>query len=66
MSGLSLFTEPPDARTFPLGRMIAFIWIRRVDMLGPGVQVGVAEERSMISVLLLAGLPPPKFITRGT
>jgi hypothetical protein len=35
-------------------------------MLGPGVQVGEAAERSMISVELVAGLPPPpKAMTFG-
>src|SRR5216683_2744509 len=63
--GLSLFTDPPSASTLPLGRMTAFIWIRPVDMLGPGVQVGLAVDRSITSVELVAGLPPPKFITRG-
>ena len=63
--GLSLFTEPPSASTLPLGRMTEFIWMRPVDMLGPGVQLGVPADRSIISVELVAGLPPPKFITRG-
>jgi hypothetical protein len=60
-----LLTEPPSASTLPLGRMTAFIWMRPVDMLGPGVQLGEAAERSMISVERVAGLPPPKFMTRG-
>src|SRR5260370_1216330 len=64
-SGLSLFTEPPSASTLPLGRMIAFIWIRPVDILGPGFQLGETAERSMISVVGVAGLPPPKFMTFG-
>ena len=64
-SGLSLFTEPPSASTLPLGRMTAFIWMRPVDMLGPAVQLGEAAERSMISVVAVAGLPPPKFMTCG-
>src|SRR5512133_809205 len=65
LSGLSLFNEPPSASTLPLGSMTAFIWIRPVDILGPGVQLGEAAERSMISVVAVAGLPPPKFITFG-
>ena len=65
MSGLSLLTEPPSASTLPFGRMMAFIWMRPVDMFGPGVQFGDAAERSMISVEGVAGLPPPKFMTRG-
>src|SRR5215471_6892940 len=64
-AGLSLFTEPPSASTLPLGRMMAFISTRPVDILGPGVQLGEAAERSMISVVLVAGLPPPKFMTFG-
>jgi hypothetical protein len=40
--------------------------MRFVDMLGPGDQPGEAADRSMISVEEVAGLPPPKFITRGT
>ena len=64
--GLSLFTDPPSASTVPLGRMIAFIWIRPVDISGPGVQLGETAERSMISVVFVAGLaPPPKFMTFG-
>ena len=63
--GLSLFTEPPSASTVPLGRMTAFIWMRPVDILGPGVQLGETAERSMISVVSVAGLPPPKFMTFG-
>src|SRR5262245_7261150 len=66
--GTSLFTEPPSASTLPLGRMTAFIWMRPVDILGPGVQLGEAAERSMISVVAVAGMvrsPPPKFMTFG-
>src|SRR5262245_33034041 len=63
--GVSLFTEPPSASTLPLGRMTAFIWMRPVDMLGPGVQLGEVKDRSMISVELVAGLPPPKAMTFG-
>ena len=54
-SGVSLFTEPPSASTLPLGRMTAFIWMRPVDMFGPGVQLGEGAERSMISVVAVAG-----------
>src|SRR4029453_5799177 len=46
-------------------RRTAFIWMRPVDMLGPAVQTGGVTERSMISVGLVAGLPPPKLMTRG-
>src|SRR5262252_1430146 len=63
--GLSLLIEPPSASILPLGRMIAFIWVRPVDILGPGVHCGEAAERSMISVELVAGSPPPKFMTFG-
>jgi hypothetical protein len=45
--------------------MTAFIWMRPVDILGPGVQLGETAERSMISVVFVAGLPPPKFMTFG-
>jgi hypothetical protein len=65
VSGLSLFNEPPSASTFPFGRMIAFISMRPVDMFGPAVHDGEAAERSIISVLAVAGLPPPKFIIFG-
>jgi hypothetical protein len=59
-------TEPPIATTVPSGRMTASIWMRPVDMLGPGVQLGLGAERSMISVEAVAGLPPPpKFMTLG-
>ena len=34
-------------------------------MTGPGVHTGEATERSMISVVSVAGLLPPKFITFG-
>src|SRR5262245_47870830 len=63
--GLSLLTGPPSASTVPLGRMTAFIWMRPVDIVGPGDQLGEAAERSMSSVVFVAGLPPPKFITFG-
>src|SRR3954447_22856718 len=56
-SGLSLLTEPPSARTLPFGRIMAFIWIRPVDMDDAGFQAGVVSERSMISVVAVAGLP---------
>jgi hypothetical protein len=46
--------------------MTAFIWIRPVDMLGPGVHAGDAADRSIVSVELVAtGSPPPKFIIFG-
>ena len=61
----SSFNDPPVATTFPLGRIVAFIWMRGWDIGGPVVQAGVAAERSMISVVAVAGLPPPKIITRG-
>jgi len=60
-----LFNEPPSASTFPFGKITAFIWIRPVDIDGAAFQLGVAAERSMISVVAVAGLPPPKFITLG-
>src|SRR5262245_24201371 len=64
-SGASMFSEPPEARILPLGSMVAFMWILAVDIFGPGVQAGEAAERSIISVVRVAGLgcPPPKFIT---
>src|SRR5262245_21668096 len=63
--GDSLFSAPPSASTLALGRMTAFIWMRPVDMLGPGVQLGEVNDRSMICVELAAGLPPPKDMTFG-
>src|SRR5689334_10434625 len=63
--GLSLFTDPPSASTFPFGSMTAFIWIRPDDIGGPAVQLGVETDRSMISVVAVAGFPPPKFMTFG-
>ena len=58
--GLSLLADPPWASTLPSGSKTAFIWMRPEDMLGPGVQAGEGAERSMISVVLVAGLSPPK------
>jgi len=45
--------------------MVAFISIRPCDIGGPKLQAGVAASGSMISVVAVAGLPPPKIITRA-
>src|SRR5438445_305871 len=57
--------EPPRASTLPFGRIVAFISIRGCDIGGPYCHWGVAADRSMISVVAVAGSPPPKIITRG-
>ena len=44
--------------------MVAFNSMRPCDIGGPHCHSGVAADRSMISVVLVAGLPPPKIITR--
>ena len=54
------------ASTLPLGRMIAFISMRGWDMAGPVTQCGLAAPMSMISVVAVAGFPPPKIITFGS
>src|SRR4029450_7241330 len=64
-SGMPWCTEPPPASTVPLGRMTAVIWMRPVDILGPDVQRGDAAERSMISVVLVAGSPTTQLIDCG-
>ena len=61
----SSFSEPPTVRTWPLGKIVAFISMRGADIAGPLVQAGVGTERSMISVVAVAGLPPPKIMTFG-
>src|SRR5262245_28701680 len=61
----SSFKEPPTASTFPFGRIVAFISIRDWDMEGPGLHLGDAAERSMSSVVLVEGLPPPMIMTMG-
>jgi hypothetical protein len=61
----SLFVDPPTASTFPFGRIVALIWIRGWDIDGPYCHAGVGADRSMISVVAVAGLPPPRIITRG-
>ena len=57
--------EPPRASTCPLGRSVAFISIRGCDIAGPYCHCGAGADRSMISVVAVAGSPPPKIITRG-
>src|SRR3989449_1496254 len=61
----SSFLEPPSASTLPFGRIVAFISIRGCDIGGPNCHWGEAADRSIISVLTVAGSPPPKIITRG-
>src|SRR5262245_25202670 len=61
----SSFRDPPMASTRPLGRMVAFISIRGCDIEGPNCHCGVPADRSMISVVAVAGLLPPKIMTRG-
>ena len=46
--------------------MTAFISIRACDIGGPCFHDGVAAPISIISVVLMAGLPPPMMITRGS
>ena len=61
----SSFTEPPVARICPLGSIVAFISMRACDIGTPYDHAGLATERSIISVVAVAGLPPPKIMTRG-
>src|SRR4051794_33502493 len=61
----SSFVEPPTASTFPFGRIVAFISMRGCDIEGPHAHFGVDADASRISVVAVAGLPPPKIITRG-
>src|SRR6266850_561125 len=61
----SSFKEPPRARIFPFGRIVAFISIRGWDIDGPFVHFGVADDRSMSSVVAVDGLPPPMIMTTG-
>ena len=61
----SSFFDPPTARIFPFGRIVAFISIRGCDIAGPYCHCGAGADRSMISVVAVAGSPPPKIITRG-
>ena len=57
--------EPPRTSTRPFGSRVAFISIRGCDIGGPYRHWGVGADRSMISVVAVAGSPPPKIITRG-
>src|SRR3989449_3515302 len=61
----SSWAEPPRASTRPFGSRVAFISIRGCDIGGPYRHWGVGADRSMISVVAVAGSPPPKIITRG-
>jgi hypothetical protein len=49
----------------PFGRIVALSWILPCDIGGPLCQAGVGAERSMISVVAVAGFAPPRIITRG-
>ena len=62
----SSFTEPPTAKTLPSGKITAFISIRALLMLGPDCHAGVGAPKSMISLVLVAGLWPPMMITFGS
>ncbi len=61
----SSFTDPPIASTLPFGRIVAFISMRGCDIGGPVLPPRRRRRQSMISVVAVAGLPPPKIITRG-
>ena len=61
----SSLAEPPSASTVPFGRIVAFISMRGCDIGGPYCHWGVAADRSMISVVAVAGSAPPKIITRA-
>src|SRR5256885_4097443 len=50
--------------TRPFGSRVAFISIRGCDIGGPYRHWGVGADRSMISVVAVAGSPPPKIITK--
>jgi hypothetical protein len=56
-------TDPPSNSTLPSGRITAFISILPADIGALGVQAGVGAEKSMTSVLAVAGLPPPAVST---
>ena len=58
--------EPPIASTLPLGRIVAFISMRACDIDGPYSQCSGVAAVSMISVVAVAGLPPPKIMTFAT
>ena len=55
-----------EGQNFAVGRITAFISMRAWLMLGPYCHVGVAAPISMISVVLVAGFPPPIMITLGS
>ena len=57
--------EPPSARTLPVGRSTAFIWMRGADIGGSARQAAAGCERSMISALSVAGLSPPMIMIRA-
>ena len=61
----SSFSEPPTVRTLPLGSIVAFISMRGCAIFGPVTHAGEDADRSIISVVLVAGLPPPKMMTLG-
>ena len=62
----SSYKDPPSANTFPLGKITASISIRGWLIVGPYCHAGVAAPRSMISVVAVAGFPPPLMITLGS
>src|ERR1700674_731577 len=58
--------DPPDTRTLPLGRMVAFNWTRPLTIFGPSTHAGDGTDRSISSVVsVAAGLAPPRIITLG-
>ena len=54
------------AKTWPVGRMTAFISVLGCDIFGPYFHAGVDAPRSITSVLCVDGFPPPMMNTRGS
>src|ERR1041384_5625065 len=51
----SSITDPPETRTFPFGRIVAFISVRPATIVGPHSHFGFGSERSMVSDVGVAG-----------
>ena len=49
-----------------MGKMTAFISTRGWDILGPNCHTGLGDPMSMVSVVAVAGLSPPRINMTGS
>ena len=66
MLASSSLSDPPTRQNLAIGQHDRIHLDSPLRHLGPCFQTGVAAPRSMISVVVMAGLPPPMMITRGS